>query len=993
MSRREEESYALDFEQASSEAGERASHSVEGQAPLSSVSAGPSFIVGVGASAGGFEALTALIAALRKPTRMAFVVVQHLLPTQASALPELLWRATHVEVVTAEDGMRVLPNRVYVIPPNAELGIQQGVLQLMGPSSGRRPRLPIDFFLRSLAEDAGKRAVGVVLSGTGSDGTFGLRAIKEAGGLTFVQDPESAKYDGMPRSALESGVVDHCLMPEAIAEELTSIEERPHRFLSHRPPPQREEHNKKLLGLIKAAFGTDLTYYKPATIDRRTERRLTLHKIDRLEDYVKFVQSDREELRALYKDFLIGVTSFFRDPEVFDALKAKVFPRILESRRPPQQPIRIWVPACSTGEEAYSIAIALIEYLEHREPEQRVQIFGTDVDPDAIQRARRGLYPGNIALDISPERLERYFVKREAAYQISRRVRDMVVFSTQNVTSDAPFSKLDLVSCRNLLIYLQQATQRKVLRTFHYALKPGGFLLLGTSETVGDSPELFSLVDRSAKLYVSKHTSQVGFDPIVSREPTVKTSDSFVTERSAQNIAQLADRKILEMYGPPGVVINERMEILHFRGRTGPYLEPLPGAASLNILRLARPELHADLRRCILSALEHNARVVKDCSMHASPGRRAFRLEVMPITDPESENRCLLVLFHERSDALLPAETPTLVSSSEASEQPEQERIRELEQELLVTKEYLQSTVEELESVAEELRAANEELESANEELESANEELEASKEELERANEELSAVNSELEQRMLEQQQTLDDLHNVVAGVDGVVIVTDLDLKVRRFTESAERLLRLDALDVGRSVGQLNEYLGGIRLEQLCADVMETLTPVTREVQAGDQRNYLLRVTPYRTIEHAIAGAVLVFSDADAKQRSAQVRQDGAEFASKFLEIVDHPLMVLDQGLSVHWVNRAFYEYFRAPPDETLARLLQNPGVGQWADRPLADVVRTVLVNGGAFRDYSVKHVLPDAGVRTIQVSGSRIPGSGESSTLVLLSLEEDVT
>jgi two-component system CheB/CheR fusion protein len=878
---------------------------------------------------------------------------------------------------------------VYVIPPNADLGIQQGVLQLMGPPSGRRPRLPIDFFLRSLAEDAGKRAIGVVLSGTGTDGTFGLRAIKEAGGLTFVQDPESAKYDGMPRSALESGAVDQCLLPEAIAEELTLIEQRPHRFVGSRPPPQREEHNNKLLALIRAAFGTDLAYYKPATIDRRTERRLTLHKIDRLEDYVKFVQSDRDELRLLYKDFLIGVTSFFRDPEVFEALKTKVFPRVVEDRRQPQAPIRIWVPACSTGEEAYSIAISLLEYLGEQEPSRRVQIFGTDVDQDAIQRARRGLYPANIALDISPERLSRFFVKRDGAYQISRRVRDMVVFSNQNVTSDAPFSKLDLVSCRNLLIYLQPPTQRKVLRTLHYALKPGAFLLLGTSETVGDSPELFSLVDRAAKLYVSKHTSQAGFDAAVARDAAGKPGDFGVPERSAQNIAQLADRKILEMYGPPGVVIDERLEILHFRGRTGPYLEPLPGAASLNILRLARPELHADLRRSILSALEQNARVIKDCTVFASPSGRRLRLEVVPITDPESENRCLLVLFHEL--AAVPESFDQ--RSSETDGSPEQERIRELEQELLVTKEYLQSTVEELESVAEELRAANEELQSSNEELESANEELQTSKDELQNANDELNAVNTELERRMLDQQQTLDDLHNVVAGVDGAVIVADLDLRIRRFTESAERLFRLEAGDVGRSVGQLNEYLEGIRLEQLCAEVMETLTPATREVQAADHRTYVLRVTPYRTIEQAIAGAVLVLSDADVKQRSTLVRQDGAEYASKFLEIVDHPLMVVDQGLSVHWVNRAFYEYFRAAPDETLAQLLQKSGVGQWADRSLSDVVRTVLVNGGAFRDYAVEHALPEIGRRTINVSGSRIPGTRESSVLVLLSLEEDVT
>lgn len=973
----------MDCEQASREALAVHLGVGGGARPVASVATGPSFIVGIGASAGGFEALAELISGLRKPTRMAFVVVQHLLPTQASALPDLLWKATHVEVISAEDGMRVLPNRVYVVPPNAELGIHQGVLRLAGPAPDERPRLPIDFFLRSLAEDAGKRAIGVLLSGAGSDGTFGLRAIKEAGGLTFVQEPNSARYDGMPRSAIESGAVDHCLLPAGIAGELTAIEQRPYRVLTHRPPPQREEHNKKLLSLIRSSFGTDLTYYKPTTIDRRTERRLALHKIERLEDYVKFVQSDRDELRLLYKDFLIGVTSFFRDKEVFEALIEKVFPRLVEGRGS-QAPIRIWVPACSTGEEAYSIAIGLLEFLGDEQAGRRVQIFGTDIDKDAILRARRGFYPENIALDVSPERLNRFFVKRDGGYQVKRQVRDLVVFATQNVTSDAPFSKLDLVSCRNLLIYLQPEMQRQVLRTLHYALKPGGFLLLGTSESVGDCPELFSLVDRSAKLYVSKHSSQVGFVPALAREPTIRPSEAGVPERSVQSIAQLADRKILELYGPPGVVINERMEILHFRGRTGPYLEPLPGAASLNVLRLARPELHAELRCVIQSAMEHDARACKDCILYAGASTRRLRLEVVPITEPESQSRCFLVLFHEL--LALPS------ALSEALSSPEQERLVELEQELQAAKEYLKSTVDELESMTEELRAANEELEAANEELENANHELKTSKEELKKANEELSAANAELERRLLEQQQTLDDLHNVVAGVDGAVIVADSDLKVRRFTLAAERLLRTQALEVGRTVGQLDDYLGGIRLEQLCASVMETIVPVTREVQTSDQRIFLLRVTPYRTIEQAIAGAVLVLSDADSEQRSRQVRHGSAEYASKFLEIVDHPVMVLDQGLSVHWVNRAFYECFRAPPDEVLAQLLCQSGVGQWENRAFADVVKTVLVNGGAFRDYSVEHASPEVGVRTITVSGSRIPGTLESSNLVLLSLEEDV-
>src|SRR5262245_50259523 len=464
------------------------------------------FIVGIGASAGGLEALTALLSNIKLDC-MAFVVVQHLAPKHESFLPALLSRTSNIKVIAAADGTQVEPNQVYVIPPNSDLAILQGVLHVMSPprtATPHGPHLPVDYFFRSLAADQGTRSIGIVLSGTGTDGTFGLKAIKEAGGITFAQDPATAKYDGMPRSAIEAGWADFSLAPEAIADELDHLSNHP--SLPRATPVSAElaDVDGKLIVLMRTAFGNDLTYYKPATVDRRIERRMALHKIERLADYIKFVQSNPQELRLLYKDMLISVTSFFRDREPFDVLKQRVFPHLLEHKRT-GDPVRIWVPACSTGEEAYSIAICLLEQLGDRAGDYRLQIFGTDVDDQSIQHARRGVYPENIALDVSRERLQRFFIKRETEFLVARRVRDMVVFSTQNVTKDAPFSRLDLVSCRNLLIYLRPTMQKKVLRILHYSLLPTGFMLLGSSETVGDATDHFSLMDRKNKLYSKRN--------------------------------------------------------------------------------------------------------------------------------------------------------------------------------------------------------------------------------------------------------------------------------------------------------------------------------------------------------------------------------------------------------------------------------------------------------------------------------------------------------
>ena len=943
------------------------------------------FIVGIGASAGGLEALGALFKRMNLKS-MALVVVQHLAPRYESALPALLSRASNSAVLAAEEGMRVESNHIYVIPPNADLAILQGVLHLMPPAAAHGVHLPIDYFFRSLAQDQGSRSIGIVLSGTGTDGTFGLKAIKEAGGITFAQDPASAKYDGMPRSALDSGWADFCLGPDAMADALLQIAQ--HSYLSNvdPPSPQSLETVGKLLVMMRSAHGNDLTYYKPSMVDRRVERRMALHKIEKLDEYVKFAQSNAGELDLLYKDMLIGVTSFFRDHDPFEAVKTQVFPSILEGKEA-GSPIRIWVPACSTGEEAYSFAICLLEYLGDKAQDFRIQIFGTDIDDTAIQHARRGVYPPNIALDVSPERLHRFFVKRDVDYHISRHIRDMVVFSVQNVTKDPPFSRVDMASCRNLLIYLIPAAQKRVLRILHYSLQSDGFLLLGTSETVGESGDLFTLVDRTNKIYARKHVEAVpgldiGFG--VQAQAIPQSLHAATGMRSGLNIAAIAERKVLEMYGPPGVVITGDLEVVHIRGHTGPYLEPMAGTPSFNLLRLARPELHVELRRIVHEAQTKNMRVPGVCKFNDDGVLRQVDLEAIPLGETGTKTRLLLVLFQEPKAAkernLSQPPSPEPVS-------PEEQRIQELERELLVMKEYLQSTVEELESANEELKSSNEEMQSSNEELQSTNEELETSKEELQSSNEELTTVNDELQDRMVELQQSNDDLHNVLRTMGNAVVIVGIGLRIRRYTETAAKLMNLIPGDVGRSVGHLNAFIVGERLEDLAASVVSSLMPIEREVICADQRWYVMSITPYRTLDHSIKGAVISLLDIDSRRRTLGPALDVGRFADAHLAAIDNPLLIVDSKLRILWVNPPFEAAFQLSQAEVAGAPFDQVGSGRLANSKLIALVERLVATGTPFKAAPLRFAMPGAKKRTARVSGARITAMDGEDVLLLLS------
>jgi len=945
------------------------------------------FVAGIGASAGGLEALGELVKHVPMD-HMAFVVVQHLAPHHESFLTQLLSRTSKIQVQTVTDGTMVAPHHVYVIPPNTDLGILQGVLHLIPPKGGDRPQQPIDSFFRSLAQDQGSSAIGIILSGTGTDGTMGLRAIKEAGGISFVQNPSSAKYDGMPRSALSSGFADFCLTPKEIGEELARIAE--HRRARSNPKaavrvPQMQEQIARLFLLVRSRFGNDLSLYKATTVERRIERRMTLNRIGTLEEYVRFVQSSSVELQALYRDMLITVTNFFRDLETFEVLEKKIFPKILAEKER-GAPIRIWVPACATGEEAYSITISLLEFMAGRALENRIQIFGTDVDEESIQHARRGVYPPNIELDVSKERLSRYFVKKDNGYQVSRRVRDMVVFSKQNILRDAPFSRMDLVSCRNLLIYLQPSSQKKVLSVLHYALVPSGYLLLGTSEGIGDAPELFSLVDRKHKIYSKKHFASVPtLDEMLSPRGGMERIQPGSGARPIANLQALADRKILEVYGPPGVLINENLDILHFRGHTGPYLNPSPGAASFNILKLARPELHIELKRNIEEALSENKRVCVDVKFYESGKANVITLDLVPMQEPETKTRCLLVSFLKPQ--IPEEEPPPEPENSKGDERTSAlgKRVAELEQEIMIAREYLQSTIEDKESANEELKSANEELQSSNEELQSTNEELETSREEMQSTNEELTTVNEELQNRMVELGQSNDDLHNVLVGLDNPVIIVGIDMRIRRFTSAAERLLNLLPVDVGRSISYLDGFVGSDMTVKV-RRVIDTLSIVEEEITCRNQRWYQLRITPYKTLDHAIRGAVVSLVDIDVRKRAAAVTRDVGQYAAKFLSAIQQPLLMLDGKLRIAWANESYYQRYQVVPDETIGHVFPNPNDPLWMGTKLREHLEKTLQSGEVLRDYRIP--APSAGKR-LSVGASRVPIATDSM-LLLVSLEE---
>jgi len=831
-------------------------------------------IVAIGASAGGLEAFSNLLRALPPEPGLALIFIPHLDPTHESAMVELLSRTTRLPVHQAAEGMRVAVNSVYVLPPNSDMTISAGVLHLVRRGAERGHHMPIDTFLRSLAEDQSANAVGVILSGTANDGTLGLTAIKDNAGITFAQDADSAKYDGMPNSAIACGIVDYVLPPDRIAQELIRIQKQP----AEQEFPKdtfdgKDRLMKDVFQLLKGYSKVDFVDYKVATIRRRILRRMNINHSNELRDYVKLLHRNPQEVEALYRDVLINVTSFFRNPEVFDSLHEVVYPKVLNGRSS-SEPVRVWVPGCSTGEETYSHAISLVETLSERRIEVPIQIFGTDLSENAIQRARTGIYKESIANEVSEVRLRRFFHKVPGGYQISKSIRDMCVFARQNVFSDPPFSRMDLISCRNVLIYLSPILQKKVIPIFHYALKTNGLLLVGNTEgLLGSGAEIFELVDRKSKIYQKKAVpSPVTFGLTISGHETgegrpEKPHNPAKEEELAKtpvDVQREADRLLLTKYVPSAVVVNDDLDILQSRGKTNQYLELPTGRASLNLLKMARPGLLYELRALIERARKTSIAVTKDdIAIEDGNEKAVMRIEIIPFRTPARDQRHFLVLFEEKQSHKIPEPkaAPPRQSAREVADAKDVQ-IAQLKQELASTKEYLQSIIEAQEATNEELQSANEEIQSGNEELQSTNEELQTSKEELESANEELNTVNEEIQHRNQQLAQLSNDLINILNSATIPIIMLGEDLHIRRFTPEAERIFGFSSHDMGKALTHLSLNVEVPQLERWMLDVMRDVTMKTEHVHARDGKAYKLRISPYRTLENRIDGVVITLLD-----------------------------------------------------------------------------------------------------------------------------------
>ncbi len=863
-------------------------------------------IVGIGASAGGLEAFEQFFKNMPPDSGMAFILVPHLDPGHASMMPDLLKRFTRMKVVEIADGTKTVPNQVYVVPPNRDMAICEGILQLTQPEKTRGLRMPIDCFLRSLSEDQAENAICIILSGTGTDGSMGLRSIHGAGGMTMVQSTDTARYEGMPRSALDTGLADFVLpvekMPEqllAYVKKISSKKTRPISIVEKAPTALQ-----KVLMTLRSHTGHDFSYYKKTTIYRRIEKRMDVHNIEDITQYVRYLHERPDEVQTLFKELLIGVTSFFRDPEAFEILKTKLLPRLLEGK-PDDYQLRIWAPACATGEEAYSIAIVVREYLEHAKRNMKFQVFGTDIDEEAIRRARTGSYPDNIAIDVSPDRLKRFFAKDEFGFTIKKEIRESVVFAVQNVIKDAPFTKLDLVCCRNLLIYLEPELQNRLLPLFGFALKPGGILFLGSSETIGKFSDLFITQDKKWKFFQTPaspagQTTQVTAMPWYVEKGSRELAEE-AQRRKKPTITEVSKQLLLETFVPPSVVVNDRGDILYIHGQTGKYLEPAPGQATLNVLEMARGGMHFELRSGLhMAANKKREAKFAGLNVKTNGGTQTINMRVKPLSGSDMEGLYLIVF--EDVAVPLKQKEPEVKAKHQSKYQ---DRVRALEQDLAYTKESLQATIEELQATNEELRSTNEEHQSTNEELQSTNEELETSKEELQSVNEELVTVNSELQAKIDQLSRTESDMKALLESINIGTIFLDTELHIKRFTGQATNIFHLIPTDIGRPIGDIRSQLDYDNLAKDAEHVLETLQPSEFEMQTKDNHWYLMRVQPSRTPENIIDGVAVTFTDIDKMKNAEAGVISSKQQLFETLESIKDGFFALDREWRFSYVNQ----------------------------------------------------------------------------------------
>lgn len=971
-------------------------------------------IVGVGASAGGLQALTRLVSKLPLQSGIAIVIVQHLDPSRASDLPKILARVTKIPVFEVEDQMAPLPDCIYIIPPNFNLILVGNLFKLIQRNPEQKINLPVDLFFHSLAEQRKSKAIGVVLSGTGSDGTQGLLAIKSEGGISFAQDSKTAGFDGMPKSAIAVGAVDFILPPEKIAEELFRIAKHPYLTLDMMqatalaeivPQPKLKEGEKalrRIFAVLQKNTHVDFENYKRSTFLRRLARRLIVVKIRDLETYAHYLESAPAESKLLFADILIHVTRFFRDEKIYETLKHKYLPKYLKNRDQ-NSPIRVWIPGCATGEEAYTLAITLLEYLEENKMQTPIQIFASDISEQALKIARAGIYVG-IENDVTKDRLDRFFEKLDSGYRISKRVRETCLFSLHDVTRDPPFAKNDIISCRNLLIYFDSELQKRVLPVFHYALKPNGILLLGQSETIGDFSDIFSLTEKTQKIYVKKNVSRppkLQFSPSQLSIGKLELNQiSAILSRSRTDILKEADRIALLDYAPPNVVINDALDILQVRGRVVPYLELPQGQTSFKLLKMARPEIVSQLRSMINKARIKNVPVEKEnLQLSTGGGFHHFNVKVVPLPSTTSSKDRYYTVFFEDNQRIPRNKTPLKSGKTtgkkealEKSTAVNVKQLKDLHSQLAASQEYQQALVEDFEDSQEQLMASNEELQSINEELQSTNEELETAKEELQSTNEELTTVNDELSVRNSEMKMVSSDLINLLTSIDMAILMVGPDARIRRFTPRAGKMLKLIPTDVGRSIGDIKPDIRVQNLEELILEVMDTMIWKEIETQSGDSNWYKLQIRPYRTAENKIDGAVVSLVDIDALKRSIDELRHAHEDAVTIIETMPIPLLMMTSGLKVKLANQAFYDKFQVTRNDTEGRLISELGNGQWANPALLQQLDRTISDKINFDKFEVEHNFPSIGKKIVLVSANsaHLPGSGAYSALVAI---EDVT
>lgn len=951
----------------------------------------PALVVAIGASAGGLDVCKKLLADMRADQDIAFVVVMHLDPAQQSHITEILGKVTRMEVAQVAGAVRVEPNRVYVIAPATSLGIRDGVLQVEEPQEPHYLAKPIDAFFSALAADQGGRAVGIVLSGAGSDGSAGLRDIHARGGLCLVQDPATAQYDSMPTSAVDTGVADAVLPPEEMGKVILDYA-RPSRA---RPPPREREETATepalqgldgILALLGKQYGIDFGDYKRGTLERRASRRMDIAQIATWQDYLDYLRAHTDEVAALYGDVLIDVTRFFRDPRSWEHLEHEIAPKLIEVHDC-AMPVRLWSAGCATGEEAYSLAMVFVEQIEKQGNRCNLQVFGSDLSHDALAFARRGLYPASIEEDISPARLERFFHRVGAGFQVTRSLRDRVTFAAHNLLSDPPFANLDLTMCRNVLIYLEPHAQERLLELFHFSLRSRGVLWLGSSETVGRRSDLFETLSSEHRMYrpvqIARATQYHFPRWIAARSAEQGARPERAAPQTRSKMTRALEQLMLRRYTAPAVAITRSLEILHFFGRTEAYLQQPSGEARMDLLSWVRPGLYARLRAGLLEAMTNNQRVVvTDMRIERDAATARAEAIIEPMTSPGMDG-VFLVCFR---DSFVPRE-PTDLAAQEG--RTNESLVRDLDQELQNTRQELQGAVEQLETANEEYRVSHEELLSLNEELQSSNEELEMSKEEQQSLNEELTTVNRQLEERNEELRTLTRDLNNLLVSADVPTLFLDRHFGIRRFTPACTGLMRIVDTDVGRSLDHIKMQVRDDSLHVDVERVLDKLVPIEAEVSTDDGRWFVRRVLPYRTEDDRIDGVCITFHDVSAQKRAAAESEEARRFAEAIIRSSRTPMLVLDAGLRVVMANREFFETFQVGKDETVGKRVYELGNHQWDMPGLRVLLEEVLPREKDIRNYDVEYAFETIGWRAMRLNASIIATAGRDN-LILVALED---